>query len=184
MRVITTKTEAYEFNELDQEAKDNAIQSNYDINFYSYWYMDDYIKELPKDYGIWVDLKGMGFDLEQGSYVNFTANAINLEDTKKFCKMAGLDLRKKAVKQTIEDNEISIDISYNYGHHGRNVLDIYYTSMLTDDEIDTLECTLQECLDKILDNLQRQYDYMQSEEAIIETILLNEYEFTKEGEMI
>jgi predicted transcriptional regulator len=32
--------------------------------------------------------------------------------------------------------------------------------------------------------LQKEYEYLTSEEAIIETIEANEYEFTEKGEMI
>jgi hypothetical protein len=60
-----------------------------------------------------------------------------------------------------------------------------YESQEAEDDLSDMEANF---LDSLLEDyaimLQKEYEYLQSEEAITETIVANEYEFTEEGKQI
>jgi hypothetical protein len=60
-----------------------------------------------------------------------------------------------------------------------------YESQEAEDDLSDIEDNF---LDSLLEDysimLQKEYEHLQSEESIIETIVANEYEFTEEGKQI
>ena len=181
----------YQFNELKPEAKEKAIEQasidgiNTDLNW---WEQDENYNEMARDYGLEVKMSEISFDLDRGSYVYFETfnhgreenwkTGIEVADYKKFVKKAGLKWRKSL------EQAFTIGHKHYAGSEGKNTIeaDSYYgDSNLTDEEIEKLEACLEEFIDEILSQLKKEYNYLTSEEAIIETIEANEYDFLEDG---
>ena len=62
MKTVTINL--YQFSELSDEAKENAIKELYDINVDSDWWNSTYEDAAQ------INLKIKGFDIDRGSYVN------------------------------------------------------------------------------------------------------------------
>jgi hypothetical protein len=96
-------------------------------------------------------------------------------NTKKFMTFCGFkDLRKKDAKQYLDGNydlEIKTNKDKNYVTYGYIGYEAY-----------ELTEALNGKLEEFLSQLREAYDYLTSEEAIKETIISNEYEFTINGD--
>ena len=172
MRVETTSRELFTFAELSEAAKEAAIENLSDINVdYEWW---DSVYENAKMVG----LKITEFDLDRnrhckGRFINSaldTAEAI-LREHGQHCesyKTAEAYLQERAafikteLKANAADDEFSED-------------DIDFDDI----DMDFLKSILEDY--SIM--LQKEYEYLSSAEAIIETIEANEYEFTAEGRL-
>ena len=199
MRIIVTETKAYKFNELSEDAKEKAIQNLYDINVDYEWYefeIDDFKEEISK-YGIDFDEKKVYFSLDRDNYLYFDKAWISdkkllLKKLKKDWDIKSWDYKK--VLKHIDEIEFTIDKNLYGGSSGRNNVNIDDYS-----EANKLNLFISDYLIKYgdIDNwfyteitqelkvrLNKSYDYLTSEESIIETIETNDYEFTEEGELI
>lgn len=148
----------YQFNELNEDAKQKAIQELSDINVDYQWWESTY--EDAKNVG----LKIASFDLERnrhakGEFINdadYCANEI-VSNHGKDC-----ETYKTAANYLDERSKLDIDEQ--------------------EDELSDLD---DEFLNNILEDysimLQNECEYLQSDEAIIETIEANEYEFNEDG---
>jgi hypothetical protein len=175
MRTITTT--AYLFNELSEEAKQKAINNLSDINVEHGWW--DCTYEDAKEIG----LKITSFDLYRnkgcsGKFIgdaHITANKI-IENHGKECD----------TYITARDFQKDWDALVAKHSDGINISVVAEDKESEfDDEADDLE---EEFLNSLLEDyaniLQNEYDYLTSEEAIIETIEANEYEFDINGKLI
>ncbi len=165
MRIAIKETKVFKFNELSEEGKEKAIGKLYDINIDHEWYdflYDEFKEDLKK---IGIECQSFYFDLDRGNYIAMDKPCII--DTLKFLKHCKTDLRTKEGKELYN---ITIDTNYYAG--GR-------TSNSIDGEI--CNDVLQNILNGFLGRLKKEYEYLTSKEAIIETIESNEFEFTDEG---
>lgn len=185
MQIQTVQYTTYKYDELSDEAKEKAIQHNYDINIeHDWWMYDDMFYYAGKeDYGIEINMSRICFDLDRGSYLYFDTHdhgskydkrAIAIIDSKKFLKRSGFDLRK--VKHLIDN--VSIDTKHYGGGDGKNIIECYDCTQEEEEQ-------MQSCLDKfiyeLLNNLRNDYDSLTSREAIEETIRMNDYDFLADG---
>lgn len=174
MRTIIKETTVYIFDELTPEAQEKAINHLWDINVDFEWW--DYM------YG---DAERIGLKLEHFD----------------------LDRNRHATgKWILSPVEVAIAIENNHGEDcetyrtakdylvSRDALVKKYsggTDQVTEDneydfdqECDELDSEfLRSLLEDYSIMLQKECDYLTSEEAIKETILANEYEFTAEGDL-
>jgi hypothetical protein len=170
MRTIETKV--YSFNELSEAAKENAVNRLCTINTdYGWWestYEDAHtiglnIKEFALD----------GYRHAQGEF-NLSAaevaqNILNEHgeqcETYKTASSFLEGFNPKFAEYMDESSE-------------------HYESKEREDELQELEDDfLNSLLEDYASILQREYEYQTSKEAIIETILANEYEFTENGKL-
>lgn len=157
MKVITNIYNVYEFDELSDTAKDKAIENLYDVNIDIEWWDSTYEDANT------IGLEITGFDLDRGSYCHgkFTESpetVIRLikENHGRACETYKTAMQyKKELKKTKSDGDYE------------SVRDEFLESLLEDYRI----------------ILQKDYDYMTSKEAIIETIEANEYTFLENGTM-
>ena len=185
MRIIETKV--YKFDELSDEAKQHAIESLYDLNVDYEWWENVY--EDAENVG----LKITGFDIGRGQdctgefigYAKKVAEAI-LKDHGKDCetfKTATNYMQEYtkvlATECQEEADEICIAFSFQEGFCDVNH-DYYYDPDTKDTDAEFLRSLLEDY--RIM--LQKEYEYLTSEDAIIECIDANEYEFTAEGNLI
>ena len=174
MRTIIEETTVYTFDELTPKAQEKAINHLWDINIgYEWW---DYMYEDAATVG----LRITGFDLDRNRHATGEWMWSALETANKITDEHGencdtystvneyLCSRDQLVKkysdgtdQVTEENEYQFD--QDCGDIDREFL----RSLLEDYSL----------------TLQREYEYLTSEEAIKETIQANEYEFTAEGDL-
>lgn len=157
-RLMKIKTiQLYTFDELSKEAKQKALESLYDINVdYDNWYY------CEPDFQI-IDLKS--FDLYRREIeIDFRESA---EDTARtILEEYGNKTDEYALsKAFIKEFESCTEDGYC------DDCDEHRAEYKND---------LAQCY---LSNLQKQYDYLTSDEAIIETITANEYYFTGDGKL-
>jgi hypothetical protein len=168
MRIIETKV--FSFNELNEDAKEKAVQNLYDINIDFEWWEFTYYD--AKEIG----LKITSFDLDRnrhvkGEFIFEVKEVINaiLSNHGQTCDTYKVAENYKEEIFSLIEKEENLDFR-NYDLEGQ----------ISDLENEFLESLLEEY--SII--LQRECEYLQSEKAIIETILANDYEFTEEGKLI
>jgi len=173
MRIKETKV--YEFDELSDDAKEKAIRELADINVYYEWW--DYIYEDAAN----VKLKLTEFDIGQASYCDGdfveyaedTAKAI-LEQHGEKCETYSTaaaflaDSKALFIKFPDKLDDEGYDLNEDARNEAQEELDAEFLYSLLEDY-------------RVM--LSKEYDYLTSEEAIIETIKANEYEFTEFGKL-
>lgn len=173
----TIETVAYNFDELSEEAKKKAIEGLADINVDYDWYA--FIYEDAEQAG----LKITGFDLDRANYckAEFTEGAENCANLIIANHGETCDSYNTA-KEFLKDRTELVK-KYSDGIDLEEVHEDNYYEF--DNELDTLEYNFQQSLSEdYLSMLKKEYEYLTSEEAIIQTIKANDYEFTEEGKQI
>jgi len=163
MRTIRTKV--YQFSELSEQAKQKAIEWGYDLNVSYGWWESVYEDAAA------IGLKITGFDIDRASYCNgdFTLSAH--EVAANIIRDHGEQCETNKTAQSFLDTVNEIQGKYeelegeDYENEMMEAEDEFSKSLLEDYRI----------------MLSREYDYLTSEGAIIETIMCNEYEFKEDG---
>jgi hypothetical protein len=176
MRTETTTRTLYQFSELSEDAKEKAIKNLWDINVDFEWWEFTYSDAAE------IGLKIQGFDIDRGSYLkgSFTKACTEVADLILSNHGEGCDTFKLAT-EFLKDRAALV-AKYSDGVKTsivseENVYDF-------DQECDELEEEFDRALkEEYLCILRKEYEYQTSEEAIIETIEANGYEFTEEGEL-
>ena len=172
---MRTKTiNLYQFNELSEEAKQTAISKLYDINVnYDWW-------DCTYDDAANIGLKITSFGLDRNKHAQgeFTQDADycarkiiadhgDMCETHKLAKNYFAEYNDLVTKYSdgVQTDKVAEDNEYDF-----------------DQEADDLEREfLRDLLEEYANILQRECEYLQTDEAIIETIECNEYEFTEDG---
>lgn len=202
------QTTVYKFDELSDEAKENAIEKLRDINVdFDDWYYDDGMLELSQkemqsrhiklsdkwyeksphanikgEYPAYTGLFNKSveyFDIDRDSYIQFKYIEVNDDDIfRKF-----LRIPKKLW------TNCWWHFDYSPSRHSNtefiienNFDDREFTpkqQVIIDRAIDIMNDKISEALTMLRQN----YEYQTSDEAIIETIKINEYEFDVDGNL-
>lgn len=184
MQIITRNYKVYKFSELLEEAQEKAIESHYDCNVDYDWYnmttSDDFPVKLSE-----IGLSGnkFYFSLDRDNYLY--CDNLAIDNIEKILKAIKVDLRSKEAKSILE-NGLSLNKTYYAGGIARNTIDLGYGVIDTAKSID-IERALRELLQNTLEEfrsiLSKEYDYLTSREAIIDTIESNDWTFTENGKM-
>jgi hypothetical protein len=174
----TIETEVYEFHELSEQAKENAVNNIREINVEHDWW--DCTYETFRELGIRIEHFDLGRRSEIGIDLIETHHeiAINVigtfgENSLKQNAEYFIEQRDNLVKELGDGDEIA-------GYSVREGNEVEF-----DLRVETIEEYYFEQLKiDILHWLRCEFEYLISDEAIIETIEANEYEFTKEGTLI
>jgi hypothetical protein len=151
----------YDFDELSDEAKQKAIRNLSDINVNYDWWRFQYDDALE------IGLKINWFDIERYSYMSGELICSAMESIKKVLENHGPDCETTKTAQCFLDLYNQIE-----------------PEMRDDDWLSDFECDYLDAIcDCYLTLLREEYEYQTSEEAIIETILANEYTFLPDGTM-
>ena len=167
----TVRTKVYKFSELNETAQQKAIQKNCDINVSEDWWEWTYYD--AKQVGIIIS----SFDIDRGSY----------------CEI-GFKESAEATAHLIIDNHGETCETYKTAENYLKQRDELINTAPKDENGDfedesQIDSDLDD-LDKDFENsisedyrtlLKNEYEYLTSEEAIKETIIANEYEFTVDG---
>jgi len=164
MRIIETK--AYQFEELDEQTKEKAID-NYryvSVEHDSWW---DFVKEDLNYIGI--ELRS--FDIDRGSFAE-----IHSEDFYETCEK---------IIETHGENCETYKIAERYIKEYKDIQYHIQDDEDLDEKLDDLDNEYQkEFSEEVLSMLRREYEYMTSDEYVIEMFQANEYEFTDQGKLI
>jgi len=194
MRII--ETEVYEFHELSEQAKENAIDYfRKDMEIFFDFFHDDCIHYANERGFKDIELQySLGYC--QGDGLSFSA--------KEYTKLEELYLDelgkgKEKTAKLLADNTY-FKCTGNEGHYcfaSSSDIDIwieYYTSSINTDcknineAVDDVRLKLEQIYYDVCKELEKrgyeEIEYQLSDEAIILTIEANEYEFTKEGTLI
>lgn len=175
MRTYTTKHTVYKFDELSEEAKQKALENLYDINVDHEWWDATYYD--ADNIGLTID----GFDTDHG-----TIEGKLTDDMQSVCKsiMAehGKDCDTYKLAKQYQADWSKLVSKYSDGVTTDQVADGKEDDF--DNEADDMtEEFTQQLLEEYLSILRQEFEYLTSEEAIVDTIEANEYEFTKDGEL-
>lgn len=184
-REITTTV--YQFEELTAKAQEKVISALADINVDFEWWDGEYEDAAT----VGIEIKSFGLDRNRHCCTNIT-NPIEtaeliLKNHGKECqtfKTAAAFLQdvKPLTAKFNKAEEISEKYSNSYSPVSYRLS--YYIDKLKE-EIEELEEEFKKSISEDYSiMLQNQCDYLQSEEAIKETIIANEYWFTAEGKMV
>jgi len=199
MRIQTIAT--YTFNELTDEAKENA-RDWYRVNGLDYEWWDCTIeeyKELGELLGIEIDNIYFSGFASQGDGACFTGAYSYRKGWKKalasetggelYRKLESIGLGLQAEQEkyfygiTASINhtghychENSVTVSVDPGEHVNG-----YWSDTSDMEDNIADC-LRDFMREIYSNLMSEYDYLTSDEAVDDAIIANEWEFTENGD--
>ena len=176
MRIIETKV--YRFKELDEQAKEKAIGNNRETFVMdSWWEFVEYDLEM-------FGLKLEEFDLGRRDYVKLEMYYASDKICDNIMKISGdtTEIYKTAERygkkyKLIQDDMESLnDMDTDKDEHDLTRL-LHKTQDLEDE-------FLKEISEEALSMLKNEYEYLTSEECIIEMFEANEYEFTEEGKLI
>ena len=180
MRIIETK--AYQFEELDEQTKEKAIDNyrHISVDSHDWW---DFIEEDLNSVGI--ELRS--FDIERGSFAE-----IHLEDFYETCELIlkchgeNCETYKIAERYIKEYDCIKVKIddleSQDSDDSDEEHLDKLFH---LDKDLEDLDEEYQkEFSEEVLSMLRKEYEYMISDEYIIEMFDANEHEFTEQGKLI
>lgn len=192
MRIDTVKTKVYKFDELSDKAKEKALEQFRDINTDDNWYESVYETWKEK-------LEAMGYsDAEimfsgfwsQGDGASFTCDSIDLLKWLKCHRRTGY--YRILVKPIKEYSQLTASIERNNSHyvHERSISAVIHDDIYeSNDKIEKKYIELEKELDldaetlssEIYKSLEKEYNYLSSDECVTEMIIANEYEFTVEG---
>jgi hypothetical protein len=194
-------TKLYKFDELSEDAKEHAIEKLYDINVdYDGWYefIFDDAKEIAKLMGI--EIKNIYFNgfSSQGDGACFEGNYKYAKNSvKKVIEFAPKDTELhqmvKGLFEIQKKNFYSITAnvkqSGHYYHSRCTDINVYrqdnqgFEDYLNQSDNDAIVELLRDFMNWIYKQLNDDYDYQTSKEAIIETIKANDYDFDEDGNL-
>lgn len=160
----TVETKLYKFEELTEEAQNKAVSNLSDTNVAYDWWSSEY--EDAENIG----LKITGFDLDRGLHCegDFIETPLNVANS--ILKEHG---------KTCETYRTALAFYYDYygrtkGKRGE---------LKAEAKQDAIQWFKQDLLSDYATILQQEYEHLRSREAVTETIKINEYEFTADGEI-
>src|SRR3990167_1190316 len=161
MKTITVNL--YSFNELSKEAKEKALQNLIDINVDYNWWESTYEDAAN------IGLKITSFGLDRDSHAKGEFSIYPTEAANKILSEHGENCETyKTAKNYLEEIKVIDETTEDEGQEE-----------LTDIQEEFLKSLLEDY--SII--LQKEYEYLTSEKALIETIEANDYTFEADGTM-
>jgi hypothetical protein len=172
MKTVTINL--FKFNELGEEAKKKALMHMYDINIQHEWWEYTYQDAMN------IGLKINGFSLDRDYHIE----AEFIYDATEVCanifKYHGTKCETYKISDIFYDSHLELFSKY---------IQIETDENSSEEDIQNIESELIELENEYendikyeyLKMIEREYEYLISEKAIIETIECNEYDFNEEG---
>ena len=168
----TIEINLYKFRELGEDAKQKALEKLYDINVSFDWW--DGMYEDAKRIGL--RITGFELDRRRGADGEFTLSA---------CEVAQNILNEHG--ETCETFQTATDFLHDWQPVFNNYIDETHESFESYEAEQTMLEMEDEFLKSLLEDysimLQNESEYLMSEEAVVETIESNDYDFTVNGEI-
>lgn len=175
MRTETVTREIFTFDELSEEAQQKAIDNNRDINTGHEWWEWDYEDAAN------IGLKITSFDLDRNKGADGRLRWGSMEVARKITEEHGEKCQTHITAKNFLKEWGDLVLQHSNGVETDIVAE--ENAYEFDKDADGLEEEfLKNLLSDYADILQKQYEYLYSDEAIKETIQANAYEFTEDGE--
>lgn len=199
MKTIQQTVTVYSFNELDESTQAQVLGNMRDINTdYAWWnYTYETMTTVGKMLGINIDNIYFSGFYSQGDGALFTGSySYNKGWRKALSSEFGGEWLKVliAIGETLQAIQApmfyklsaSVTQSGHYNHSGCTAFNVYYDGdYLTSEKQEQAETDLIQALREFMDfiycQLEKEYDYLVSDEAVIESIESNDYEFLENG---
>jgi hypothetical protein len=185
MREETVTYKVFKFSELSEDAKKKAIEHFYNINVDFDWWDFTYesIKESLEEVGL--SCKKIYFSLDRDEHIELSD--LRFTDVTKFIhskiddkvKQSLIDIADIYVSQSCGRHTINHIESNGYGFYAR----CPRVNKAVDSLIDQCNEVLNAMMNDFIAQLRAEYEYLTSEESIVETIECNEYEFLENGSL-
>lgn len=188
MRTIETKV--YSFNELSEDAKQKVIESvresYYKYNDFAEWAIDDCALFEPKHEEL-ENIEGYNFPLLENTRqkIYFSAdrewyldceNALIVTNDEVFYKWLGIP------EDVYDNGDFNYRIFTPRGRYETTTIDFDGYLSEYGDIMDAAKERFDDLMQDVLKRIEAGIDYRFSDEAIIEDIKANEFEFTEDGE--
>jgi hypothetical protein len=156
----TIEIKLYQFNELSEKAQENAIQ-NYKESCADYDWYEPTLDMFSSQFGIVIK----SFDLyKEEIELDFKYNLDEI------CKSFVYEFNNNSIAELAKNYLRSVDAQLSLG--------------IDDDMMEDMEALfIKDLEEEILSWLDNEYEYLQSEEYIVQTIEDNGYEFTEDGKV-
>ena len=161
----TIEIKVYKFDELDKQTREKVIENyryiNVDNTFWYDWIKEDFIR---------LGLEIQGFDIGSGNAVKIYID--NLEET------------SKSILHEFGDSVLIKQTAKNYINEYEKIQANFKEDEDIEREVEILdEQYIKEYQEEVITFINTCYDWEISDEAILETIEANEYDFTTEGKI-
>ena len=181
MRTETIKL--YKFEELSEEVQEKVIEKKYDINLHHEWWESIYEMYMQDETGFDIDkiyfsgfwsqgdgARNEAYQKDWSRVIKLIKNGdINIYGS---FKQSGHYYHSKSYSDNL-DAEMTNDW---YGKNYSNIEDIL------EDILEEIREYYEDVCNKIYHSLEQGQEHYSSREAIEETIISNDYEFTEDGE--
>jgi hypothetical protein len=175
MRKITKEYNVYTFDELSDKAKEKAIEKFYDINTDHEWW--EFVYEDAKNIGLNIT----EFDIDRGAYVKLGFEKSELETARAIVENHGESCDTHKISRAYVDEYESLEREKEAISQSDDDA-AYEKETAIEDKMEVLKDEyMNDLQNEYLKILRNGYEYLTSEEAIIETIKANEYEFLEDG---
>ena len=169
--------------EFSDEDKQKILDKYREINTeFNDWYEGDWYVEGLKEMGFYIKHDDISFDLGRGCYANFDCDGVDLDFL-----LADLDIKHKDFWIAhLKDNDMNLccraeDYPYwdsnSYLEYDSAEERLPFCHAEYQRIKDHLEDKVQKACDWLYDALKSEYEYLESDEAVLETIEANEYMF-------
>lgn len=141
--------------------------------------IDAIADRIKNEYGITTCPKDYTFDTYRREFCFGKTSEV---DERVLCKKAGLDLRRREVREVF--GNLVIGVHYGWGHEGNWIGYPSYESWpsYVDDKVaEALDECLRDACHDALKMLLDEEEYLTSEEHLVETAQANEYLWTRDG---
>jgi len=175
--------------------------------------IDEFIHDMQKAYGVVLEKEKIEFDLDRGGHVKYNGSFwMNVEACKDkvrtlreiYSLIATAAMLEPELAQQVKESIDDMEVGYERGNLSITWSDVYgedenkmdpfdaLAHILNDDHCtslpDELEGELKGLIDdefqKLLNQLRSEYEYLTSDECVVETLNANGYLFTEAGQWI
>lgn len=179
---METKTyNVYKFNELPDDAKAKALENLRDINVdhdgWHDWIIEDWTEKLESLGYNDAKISYTGF-YSQGDGASFSCT-VNLE---KWLIVKKLKSKYQKALKEYQTDDVSIKIN-NQGHYSHEFMMTIDSDNLSDALEEIILMDARDQARSIYSELKSEYEGAQTDEAVIETIEANDYDFTLNGKI-
>tara|TARA_Y100000310_G_scaffold309683_1_gene354052 strand:+ start:302 stop:904 length:603 start_codon:yes stop_codon:yes gene_type:complete len=200
MQQITINT--YKYKELSKEAKEKVINKFQDINVnYDWWefIIDNLTEEIKEKLNIDIDTKDIHFEmLSRDNNIHIESKTLISALSQKYPKLLDFDIPEKfglfcnylggGLCSSLNESEykeeyIELEEEFNESEEIDKEVEIVQNKKIKEDIMDNLR-VLHNILKDYYNKLYEEYNYAVSEEAIVESLNVNEMMFKENGEVV
>lgn len=194
----------YEFKELNDSAKEQAIEDfrNGKLEEYGWWdfLIDDFLSNVKEEHDLDFKQDDISFSLDREYHISINDSKVQNELCNKFCDkgLIDVDLPNRfglysnhlggGIMSALTESEIYESLcELEYENEENELKEVVKQNLhkletkKINDSVTEILYDLHEKLRTLLKAVQEEYEYRLSDESIIEDIEINEYKFNENG---